>query len=252
MFSSPRALFTPRNQEPPRHPDIPPLLAAELAQEYASLGAARNCPRGMYLSPSEETILKWHGVFFVHKGPYSGAVLRFSIVFPLNYPSDRPIIRFTNDVFHPMVDPKSRIWYPSGHPRQRKPQLDHVPQLLHNLKASFKTKALEQVHEDDAVNKHVWSLYHHSHQTFLSMTAQRAAYTASETTLYPDAHPLPPSPTRKTSTPTRQRQTSMNSLASDDGLGPTREIIKFKEFNEGEKEALWAMLKGNFGDELSR
>ncbi|WVQ72502.1 hypothetical protein IAR50_002057 [Cryptococcus sp. DSM 104548] len=252
MFSSPKSLFTPRNQEPASCPDVPPLLAAEIAQEYASLGAAKNCPRGMYLMPSEETLLRWHGVFFVHKGPYSGAVLRFTVVFPLSYPEERPVVRFTTDVFHPLVDPKSRIWYPSGHLRQWKPRIDHIPHLLHNLKASFKTRALEQVREDDAVNKHVWSLYHHSHQTFLSMTAQRAMHTASQTTLYPDAHPLPPSPTRNTSTPTRQCQTSMNSLASDDGPGPTREVIKFRKFKSGEKEALWTMLKGNFGDESSR
>jgi hypothetical protein len=34
----------------------------------ASLRAAGNCPTGMYLTPSPDTLLKWHGVFFVHRG----------------------------------------------------------------------------------------------------------------------------------------------------------------------------------------
>ena len=37
------------------------------------------------------------------------------------------------------------------------PRIDHVPNLLHSLKASFKSQALVAVTEDEAVNKQVWS-----------------------------------------------------------------------------------------------
>lgn len=38
-------------------------------------------------------------------GPYAPAILRFEIVFPSNYPDAPPVIRFTSDIFHPLVTP---------------------------------------------------------------------------------------------------------------------------------------------------
>lgn len=38
-------------------------------------------------------------------GPYAPAILRFEIAFPSNYPNIPPVIRFTSDVFHPLVAP---------------------------------------------------------------------------------------------------------------------------------------------------
>jgi hypothetical protein len=35
--------------------------------------------------------------------------------------------------------------------------VDHVAHLLHALKASFKTAALDAVKEEEAVNRQVWS-----------------------------------------------------------------------------------------------
>ncbi|ORX36620.1 ubiquitin-conjugating enzyme/RWD-like protein [Kockovaella imperatae] len=178
--------------------EISPLLAAELGLEYSSLRAIGNCPTGMYVTPSAESLLKWYGVFFVHRGPYAGSVLRFTLSFPPSYPQSAPVIRFDSDVFHPMVDPKTKIWSPRGRLIQWQPRIDHVPHLLHSLKASFKTQALQSITEDQAINKQVWSLYHHSRQTFLSMTSQRALHSTSLHHLYPSAHPIlsPTSPTK--------------------------------------------------------
>jgi hypothetical protein len=113
----------------------------------SSLRAANNCPRGMYLTPSPETLLRWHGVFFVQRGtyievlshrwhhlypctgPYAGSVLRFTLQFPSSYPQNGPTVRFDSDVFHrenvslcsqikaessAMVDPKTKVWHPRG------------------------------------------------------------------------------------------------------------------------------------------
>ncbi|WVQ80761.1 hypothetical protein IAT38_002866 [Cryptococcus sp. DSM 104549] len=240
MFGSPRSLLTPKKAAQEAPPDISPLLAAELGLEFASLQAPNNCPHGMYVTPSEETLLRWHGVFFVHRGPYAGSVLRFALIFPTNYPQSAPTVRFSSDVFHPMVDPKTKVWHPRGRLTQWRPRIDHVPHLLHSLKTSFKAKSLESIVEEEAINKHVWSLYHHSQHTFLSMMAQRAANSASQSALYPSEYPQPPSPT----TP-RTRKTSQNSLGSDDGIAAGRGMIVFKELKEGERERLWSGLKAS-------
>lgn len=37
---------------------------------------------------------------FVHDGPYSEAILRFTVNFELDFPKSRPVIRFGPDVYH--------------------------------------------------------------------------------------------------------------------------------------------------------
>ncbi|WVF71493.1 hypothetical protein IAT40_006299 [Kwoniella sp. CBS 6097] len=246
MFSSP--LRSPKPKDLPI--DVSPLLAAELGIEYASLRAPRGCPVGMYITPSSESVLKWHGVFFVHKGPYAGSILRFTLLFPPSYPQTAPTVRFDSDVFHPMVDPKTKVWHPRGRLSQWRPRADHVSHVLHSLKGSFKVKSLESIGEDEAINKQVWSLYHHSHQTFISMTSQRALHSSSRSVLYPDASypanqpPLPHSPsstnltTTTTPTPLRTRKISGQSM-SDEGV----KVIRFNEIDLAEQRELWDRLK---------
>lgn len=56
-----------------------------------------------------------------------------------------------------LVDPKTKEWIPRGRLAQWQPRVDHVAHLLHALKASFKTAALDAITEEQAVNKQVWS-----------------------------------------------------------------------------------------------
>lgn len=42
----------------------------------------------------------WEGVMFIHDGPYSEAVLRFTINFELDFPRSRPVIKLGPDVYH--------------------------------------------------------------------------------------------------------------------------------------------------------
>ncbi|KIR55726.1 hypothetical protein I315_01603 [Cryptococcus gattii Ru294] len=242
MIPSPRSFFASWRPEPHIPPDISPLVAAEIAQEYASLRAPNGCPKGIFLVPTEETLLKWHGVLFLHYGPYSGSILRFTLGFPSNYPQSGPTVRFNSDVFHPLVDARTKIWHPRVNKMQWRPKVDHISRLLHDLKISFSPVTLDLIEEGEAVNKHVWSLYQHSRQTFISMTAQRAVHSASQTVLYPDVHPQPPLST----TPPRRRQTSMNSLSSDDGFGPSEPAINFKEVNLEEKGQLLTRLRNAY------
>ncbi|KAK1924212.1 ubiquitin-conjugating enzyme/RWD-like protein [Papiliotrema laurentii] len=242
MFGGRTGTPTKQRVDTPPPTEIGPLLASELAIEYASLRAAGNCPTGMYLTPSPDTLLKWHGVFFVHRGPYAGSILRFSLVFPSSFPQSGPTVRFDSDVFHPMVDPKTKIWHARGRLVQWKPRVDHVPHILHSLKGSFRTSSLDSIQEREAVNKQVWSLYQHSHQTFLSMTAQRALHSASRSTLYPASYPLPPVPASPTSK-SHARQTSVASSVSKGEEGP----IVFRDIGEEERKRLREGMNRSLG-----
>lgn len=86
-------------------------------------------------------------------------------------------------------------------------------------------------------------LYHHSHQTFLSMTAQRALHSASRSSLYPDTQatrpPVPLSPIRKG----HARDASVASTASRVEEGP----IVFREVGKEEQARLLNGLKRSLG-----
>ncbi|MCJ1249311.1 hypothetical protein MMC30_006534 [Trapelia coarctata] len=71
--------------------------------EFAALKYA--CPEGIHLSLKPNDPSVWIGVFFVRKGPYQSAVLRFRVVLSPSYPHQPPSIGFTSDVFHPLVTP---------------------------------------------------------------------------------------------------------------------------------------------------
>ncbi|RSH87330.1 hypothetical protein EHS25_003239 [Saitozyma podzolica] len=230
--------------------DISPILAAELATEYSALRAPGNCPRGMYLVPSTETFLRWHGVFFVHRGPYAGSVLRFTMVFPKTYPAHPPTNRFDSDVFHPMVDPKSKTWYPGGRLSHWQPRVHHVSHLLHHLKRSFKTAWLEIITEDEAVNKQVWSLYHHSHQTFLSMTSQRSLHSSSRSVLFPSemtvAHGSPASKAPLSPTTPHHGHGHRRDLSGTSDAGDPGPIV-FRQIGDEAGEGIWKELERSLG-----
>mmetsp|Transcript_48205 Transcript_48205/g.105162 ORF Transcript_48205/g.105162 Transcript_48205/m.105162 type:complete len:339 (-) Transcript_48205:33-1049(-) len=64
-------------------------------------------PSGMYVLPCFDSVLTWQGALFVRQGLYKGAVFKFRLVLPEEYPDQGPDLYFTSDVFHPMVDPKT-------------------------------------------------------------------------------------------------------------------------------------------------
>lgn len=96
-----------------------------ISLEYASLRHANHCPLGIYVVPSSENLLIWDAVLFVHRGSslhcfitvlslthaqwsgyYTGAVLRFRLTFPDDYPERIPAVQFVTDIFHPLIDQK--------------------------------------------------------------------------------------------------------------------------------------------------
>ena len=64
-------------------------------------------PSGMYVLPCFDSVLTWQGALFVRQGLYKGAVFKFRLVLPEEYPEQAPDLFFTSDVFHPMVDPQT-------------------------------------------------------------------------------------------------------------------------------------------------
>lgn len=91
-------------------------------------------------------------------------------------------------------------------------------------------------------------LYHHSNQTFLSMTSQRALHSASRFALYPSTQPnplpVPSSPTTKGHT----RDASVGSSIFKAEEGP----INFRTISEEERAKLWRGLKKSLGVEKSQ
>nr|XP_019011149.1 uncharacterized protein I206_04461 [Kwoniella pini CBS 10737]OCF49930.1 hypothetical protein I206_04461 [Kwoniella pini CBS 10737] len=93
---------------------------------------------------------------------------------------------------------------------------------------------MDSIAEDEASNKQVWSLYHHSHQTFLSLTTQRSLHSASRSTLFPENYPAPPSPSRT-------RKISGQSMTEEMG----KQAIRFMELDKDEESSLWEDLKAS-------
>lgn len=63
-------------------------------------------------NPADPTF--WCGVIFIQKGPYSSAILRFTIKFPLSYPDLPPLVTFTTDIFHPLIVPLTTYTFTTG------------------------------------------------------------------------------------------------------------------------------------------
>lgn len=45
----------------------------------------------------------WDGVLFVREGVYGGAIFKFRMTFPVDYPRSNPSIVFFSEVYHPLV-----------------------------------------------------------------------------------------------------------------------------------------------------
>ncbi|KAL7273829.1 hypothetical protein RUND412_003295 [Rhizina undulata] len=87
---------------------LPSLRRQNLLVEFSSLRYA--APPGVYmsLSPNNGGGL-WWGVMFVRKGPYKGAILKFTIHFPNMYPAVPPVVTFHTSVYHPLVHPQTQL-----------------------------------------------------------------------------------------------------------------------------------------------
>lgn len=112
------------------------------------------------------------------QGYYSGAILKFRLTFPPNYPERPPDVHFITDVFHPLVSQQDGLFsltprLPNWRSVKRlfliyilllilqlimvpslgRPKEHHVFDVLFWIKSAFKKQALDQIKEKDCLNK---------------------------------------------------------------------------------------------------
>lgn len=112
----------------------------QLLLEYRSLQSY--APQGVYVLPKSSDIHTWCGILFIKKGDYKGAVLRFRIEMPADYPISGPQAYFTSRLFHPLVNietgqvnlaPRFPVW---------RPRKDFLFLVLEYLKKIFYTQSM--------------------------------------------------------------------------------------------------------------
>ncbi|KAI0347214.1 UBC-like protein [Trametopsis cervina] len=179
----------PTQLPPAAEPNPSVLTRTTISQEYASLMHTGHCPLGMYVTPTPNNLLVWDAVFFVHQGYYTDSVLKFRITFPVNYPERPPVVQFLTDVFHPLISQQDGTFNLASRFRPWRPKEDHVFDVLHWIKASFKKHALDDVKEVDCLNKEALRLYHDTTSSFAALATQSSMLSQSASALFDKDHP---------------------------------------------------------------
>ncbi|KAF4706425.1 a1-alpha2 repression, partial [Perkinsus olseni] len=91
-------------QQTPLGPDA---RTCSLLMEYRHL--QDNAPRGLYVCPDVQDLLIWHCVLVLRQGHYKGAILKFVLRIPEDYPNSAPTVQFSSRVYHPLVDEATGI-----------------------------------------------------------------------------------------------------------------------------------------------
>ena len=115
-------------------------------------------PDGIYVLP-EPSLNVWHAVMFVHdseqpaaqetpvggsSSPYAGGIFRFKLMFPDEYPDLPPTVRFSTDMFHPLVNSNGSFLMIHKFPVWQAKK-DFVVHILHYLKHSFTSRGLRDL-----------------------------------------------------------------------------------------------------------
>ena len=88
---------------------------------------------------------------------YTGGIFKFTIMFPPHYPSVPPKLRFTSEIYHPLItDHGDFSLRPMG---KWIPSQMFTTNVLHFVKHSFKKKGLESLRETWCVNPDAFRLY---------------------------------------------------------------------------------------------
>lgn len=113
---------------------------------------------GIYVIPSYENSKIWFGVLFVRSGVFNGAVFRFNVLLPDNFPDDKilPVstffkhiasilsenlvfqsVVFQNEIFHPLVCPYTGTCDLSFAFQDWRKGVDHIWQILKLVQLLF-------------------------------------------------------------------------------------------------------------------
>ncbi|KAL8270378.1 hypothetical protein Esti_005702 [Eimeria stiedai] len=108
--------------------------------EYAKL--PQFAPDGVYCVPSWTDVRSWDGVIFPRHGLYRGAVFKFRIGIPKEYPSLPPKVSFVTPVFHPLVDLNTGELCIQAYFKEWNSERDYLPLLLTYIKSIFFSRDL--------------------------------------------------------------------------------------------------------------
>lgn len=87
-------------------------------------------------------------------------------------------------------------------------------------------------------------MYHHSKQTFLSLTAQRARQTSTRQALFDELDPSRQRQVVTPSTPNSQSSPAMSPMVR----GESDKLIRFTELDDAEVGTMWADLRRSLGE----
>ncbi|ORY53225.1 UBC-like protein [Rhizoclosmatium globosum] len=155
----------------------------ELLIEYKNLRNPDHCPNGMYIMPEANDLYEWWGVLLLHRGYYKEGVFKFHVQIPDDYPNEGPTVRFTTDMFHPLVDRSGFFSLKQQFPvwRAHKDYLCHV---LHYIKNSFKEAVLAGLEEMHCPNREAYNMFMHERPLFARLASQCAQLSASDGILF--------------------------------------------------------------------
>jgi len=119
---------------------IPPHIRRQHAINSEYVIICQHPIDGLYIIPSAADQTQWLAICFIRRGSYAGAILRFTLNLPADFPDteELPSIIFDLPIFHPNIDPVSHRmdlsrYFPEGWKSGR----HHITHLLHATVRSF-------------------------------------------------------------------------------------------------------------------
>jgi ubiquitin-protein ligase len=135
----------PKNAKPPTAVTVQNTLTSsedseetrelQIILEYRSLRAF--APSGVYVIPTIQDLYKWYGLLFIRGGEYQGAIFKFRLEIPKDYPCSPPAVFFLSHVFHPLVCPETGQLNLSPRFQTWTPKKDFIFMVLSHIKVCF-------------------------------------------------------------------------------------------------------------------
>jgi len=131
-------------------------------------------PSGMYVMPSFESSLTWHGILFLRQGLYKGGAFKFLVELPEEYPDSPPKLYFTSEVFHPMVDAETGLVDIGGVFPEWRPGRDYASFMLPFLQRAMLRREYLSGSTRPPLNEQARDLYASDPTAFAAKAAECA------------------------------------------------------------------------------
>ena len=66
----------------------------------------------------------------MHTGYYTDSILKFRLIFPLNYPDRAPEVHFITDIFHPLISQQDGVFNIASRFRPWRYAISHIVAIL--------------------------------------------------------------------------------------------------------------------------